>query len=59
MTEYGPYGLIKDHFDRALTEAWLEEDRQAAADQAAEDERFAALSEAEQLAELAEADWGL
>ena len=59
MTEYGPYGPIKDDFDRALTEAWLEEDRQVAADQAAEDERFAALTEAEQLAELAEADWGL
>ena len=59
MTEYGPYGPIKDDLDRALTEAWLEEDRQVAVDRAAEDERFAALSEAEQLAELAEADWGL
>ncbi len=59
MTEYGPYGPIDTDLDRAQTEAWLEEDRRIAADRAAEDERFAALTEAERLAELTEADWSL
>jgi hypothetical protein len=59
MTEYGPYGPIETDLDRAQTEAWLEEDRQIEADRAAEDERFAGLTNAEKLAELTEADWGL
>jgi hypothetical protein len=59
MTEYGPYGPIETDLDRQQTEAWLEEDRQAQADRDADNARFAALSEAEQEAELSEADWGL
>ena len=59
MTEYGPYGPIETDLDREQTEAWLEEDRQAQADRDADNERFAALGEAEQEAELSDADWGL
>jgi hypothetical protein len=58
MTEYGPYGPIETDLDRELTEAWLQEDRQAQEDRDADNRRFAALSEAEQEAELDDADWG-
>jgi hypothetical protein len=58
MAEYGPYGPIETDLDRLQTEAWTEEDRQAQADRDADLERFNALSEAEQEAELADIDWG-
>jgi hypothetical protein len=59
VTEYGPRGPIEPDFDRAQTEAWIQEDQQAQAQLDAEDARFAALRQAELEAELTEADWGI
>jgi hypothetical protein len=39
MVEYGPYGPLATDLDREQTEAWLAEDRQEAAERAAEGER--------------------